>query len=589
MAPFPPFAGAFALDAARPGRSLFGLLHPYRKRVIALSLVFIVKDSPTWLLPVITAGAVDLVVAGGPLASIGWLSLGAAALVLQVYPTHLLFTRVYMSAVRSVAVSLRNAITARLQIISIGYLGRTSASVMQSKVVRDVENIELMFGQIGNPLGSATIVFCGATVITAFAVPQFLPVYALTIPAGIGVWWIMRGRTHRSNEDFRLQMEDFSREVGAMATLMPITRAHGLEAVAYQKVSRRAETIGVRGLGVDLVNGRFGALSWVALQLLATGCLLGSAAFAVTGVLPITPGDVVLLGTYFATLTGAVLTVLNVMPVVAKGRESLRSIAEVLNESDIEQNEGKTRVASVVGAYRIEDLTVQFSGSPEAALLGVSLNVSAGETVAFVGSSGSGKSTLVNAILGFVRPSSGRVLLDGQDINEIDLRSVRQFVSVVPQESVLFQGTVRENVTYGLSNVDERELYEALVQANAMDFIQALPEGWDTLVGERGTRLSGGQRQRIAVARALIRDPRILILDEATSALDSESEHAVQQALDRLMEGRTTFVIAHRLSTVRRADKIVVLERGTVIEMGTHEELIAREGRYSALWGLQHG
>ena len=196
---------------------------------------------------------------------------------------------------------------------------------------------------------------------------------------------------------------------------------------------------------------------------------------------------------------------------------------------------------------------------------------------------------MLNLVLGFLRPTGGRILLDGVDMQELDLRTARRFVSVVPQESVLFEGSIRENIAYGLEDVSDERIRQALADANALEFVDAQPQGLDTLVGERGARLSGGQRQRLAIARALIRDPRILLLDEATSALDPESEQLVKEALARLMAGRTTLVVAHRLSTIRRADRIVVLEHGRIVEQGSHGDLLDLEGRYADLHLTQAG
>jgi len=190
-------------------------------------------------------------------------------------------------------------------------------------------------------------------------------------------------------------------------------------------------------------------------------------------------------------------------------------------------------------------------------------------------------------VIGYVRPSSGRILLDGRDMNAIDLRTYRRFLSVVPQESILFEGTVHENITYGMHRVSNSVVETALRDANAWEFIQNLQDGVETTIGERGAKLSGGQKQRLAIARALIRNPRVLILDEATSSLDTESEALIQEALTRLMKGRTTFIVAHRLSTIRNADRIVVLEHGKIVENGKHAQLIRQDSVYARLQASQ--
>ncbi|MEM9536733.1 MAG: ATP-binding cassette domain-containing protein, partial [Cyanobacteria bacterium P01_E01_bin.45] len=216
-----------------------------------------------------------------------------------------------------------------------------------------------------------------------------------------------------------------------------------------------------------------------------------------------------------------------------------------------------------------------------------SLDVEPGETIAIVGPSGAGKSTLIKLIIGFIRPSSGQILLDGMDIHSLDLRSYRRWLSVVSQETVLLDGSVADNICFGLDDPAEEKLRLAAKDANAFDFISQLADGFDTYLGENGTKLSGGQRQRIAIARAMIRDPKILVLDEATSSLDSASETAIQQALETIAIDRTTFIIAHRLSTIRNADRIVVMDRGQIVEVGNHAQLLNNQGIYAQLHDLQ--
>lgn len=573
----------------RPGRSVLGLLARRPGRMTVAILAFACKEIPLWFLPVVTARIIDLVATGGEVSTVLiWFSV-AAVLLIQNYPMHIVYTRNFMTVVRDTGADLRNALAARLQSLSIGYHTRVSSSIVQTKVVRDVENVELMLQQVTHPLLSSTMVLIGAIVMTAIAVPQFLPVYALAVPIALVLRGALSRRSRARNEVFRREVEGFAARVGEMASLIPVTRAHGLEQTAVSRVQAGADGVRRAGLHLDMLNGHVASISWVAMQLLGLGCLVLAAIFALTGILPITPGEVVLLSTYFTLLTQGLTSLLMLIPVGARGLESMRSISEVLQEPDLEQNEGKRSVARVGGHLELQHVSHRYVEAERDAVHDVSLDITPGETVSFVGSSGSGKSTLLNLVLGFVRPTSGRILLDGADMQDLDLRTVRRSVSVVPQESVLFEGTIRENIAYGLDDVSEDRLREALRDANAAEFVDRLPDGWDTVVGERGARLSGGQRQRLAIARALVRDPRILLLDEATSALDPESEELVKEALNRLMRGRTTLVVAHRLSTIRQADRIVVLEHGEVVEIGGHDALVAAAGRYAHLHATQAG
>jgi subfamily B ATP-binding cassette protein MsbA len=256
--------------------------------------------------------------------------------------------------------------------------------------------------------------------------------------------------------------------------------------------------------------------------------------------------------------------------------------------TELDEDARRQPLGSVRGDVAFEDVWFSYrEGVP--VLKGVAFDAPAGSTTALVGSSGSGKSTLVSLVMAFNRPTAGRVLVDGRDLNDIRLGEYRAELGVVLQDNFLFDGTVAENIAFSRPTATRPEIEDAARQANCDEFVRGFPEGYDTVVGERGVRLSGGQRQRIAIARALLADPRILILDEATSSLDSESEALIQEALGRLRGGRTTFVIAHRLSTIRSADQILVLEAGEVVERGTHAELMAMPGgRYRALHDRQY-
>jgi len=567
-----------------PARLLRSGLRPARARLVVAAVAFVIKDSPLWVLPLVTASVIDTLVDGGDLADLGPAAALAAATIVANVLANAVYVRAFSKAVRHFGARLREALAARLQELSIGYHMRSSAAVAQTKVVRDVEAIEQMMQQTFGPVLSALTILVGASIATANRVPQFLPVFALAVPvAALLITWLRR-RTAAPNEAFRHSVENMSSSVGEMSSLLSITRAHGLESVSVRRVVDTSERVQEAGMSLDRLNGRFGAISWSSYQLLTLGCLFGAAIISISGLVEISVGEVVLLSSYFSLLTGSISSAFQVAPIVTKGVESRRSIVEVLEEPDVERNAGKPIVDNVGG--RLEFRAVTFSYGSGRVLKNIDLSIAPGQTVAFVGHSGSGKSTLINLALGFLRPTEGRVLLDGVDINTIDMRSARRFFSVVPQESVLFRGTIRENVAYGIDDVTDEMVTDALVNANA-GFVFDLRDGWHSTVGDRGAQLSGGQRQRLAIARALIRDPQVLILDEATAALDPKSEAEVRDALHRLSEHRTTLIVAHRLNTVRTADRIVVLNDGAIVESGSHEELLTLSGAYARLVAQQ--
>ena len=302
----------------------------------------------------------------------------------------------------------------------------------------------------------------------------------------------------------------------------------------------------------------------------------------------ITAGALIAFLTYAVNLANPVKRLSRVYGNIQKAMAAVDRVFDVIDlEETVKNKEGAKDLPEVKGAVTIKDVVFSYAKDKPPALKHLSLEVKPGEMVAFVGPSGAGKSTVANLIPRFYDVDSGEILIDGHDIRDVTLESLREQIGIVPQETLLFSSNVRENIRYGRLDATDEEVEAAAKAANADVFIKELQDGYDTLIGERGLNLSGGQRQRIAIARAILKNPRILILDEATSALDTESEKIVQAALDKLMVGRTSFVIAHRLSTIFHADHIYVIDNGEITEHGTHDELLKLGGLYYSLYQIQ--
>jgi ATP-binding cassette subfamily B protein len=572
-----------------PLRTLFYLYSSQKSRLVVAIVFFIIKQSPVWVMPLITANIIDIVTRGGPntLGSLWFNAMILAVLLVQNIPTHYLYIRSLSLAARTMETRLRSAIVHQLQHLSIGYYKIHSAGRLQSKVLRDVESIEQVTRLLYDGGLGAIVSMTVAVIVTALRAPLFLLIFAVTVPIAATILRSLRGALAERNTAFRLELERMSARVLEMTNLIPITRAHGLEEDEIERVDQTLWNVRRAGLELDYTTAFFNATSWVTFNMFNMGCLVFTSWAHFSGFIPITIGDIILLTGYFNSLTGAVMSLANMVPQIAKGFESIRSIGEVLECPDLEQNEGKQEVTKVHGELTFEAVSFRYPDSDEDAIRNFSLLVQAGETIALVGASGSGKTTILNLVIGFTRPTSGRILIDGLDMGSLDLRTYRRFLSVVPQETILFDGTIRENITYGQNSVSDKAVEAALRDANAMEFVEDLADGLNTSVGEKGARLSGGQKQRLSIARALIRNPRVLILDEATSALDTESEALIQEALERLMHNRTTFVVAHRLSTIRNAKRIVVMKHGRIVEIGTQAELLQKDGAYARLYARQ--
>ncbi|MEB3210656.1 MAG: ABC transporter ATP-binding protein [Leptolyngbyaceae bacterium] len=575
----------------RPFRTLFRLYRHDAKNLGLSQLFYVIKHSPEWIRPILVANIVDIIAAPTryELSALWFNGIILAILVAQNIPMHYLHVKFMSNATRNMEYNLRSAMTRRFQELSIGFYHQNSKGALQTKVTRDVESIQDLTRYVFQLVPSAVLTIAFALIATGIRASWFLIFFIGTVPVAATLVRSLRTPIRQRNRAFRKEIEHMSGRMVEMIQLIPVTRAHGAEEVEIERINDRLSSVRETAMRLDSINALAASSSWVTLRLFNGICLVVSAYLAYTGKLDITVGDVVLLTGYFDSLTGAIVQIMMSLPQIGKGFDAIRSVSDILECPDLEQNRGKRPIEKVRGEFVFDQVGFHYPTHDQQAIQRFSLHVPAGETIAIVGPSGAGKSTLLNLVIGFLRPTEGRILLDQHDMAELDLRTYRQFVSVVSQETILFHGTVRENVVYGATGIKEEHIQQAIAHANAAEFIEAMPDGLDTLIGEEGMKLSGGQRQRLAIARALIRNPRVLILDEATSALDTASEQQIQGALEYLMEGRTTFVVAHRLSTIRKADRIVVMKEGQMVEIGNHDRLVEQDGLYAHLHSLQVG
>jgi len=565
----------WSYNSQLPLRTLWRWTDCSTGRAIWMILVFAVKQLPAWTTPVLVGFLIDEVRTNPETWTRYWPLIAVQfVLIIQNVPVHTYFITQLSKLTRRLENRIRRALVTRLQQLSIPYHDDSESGELQAKVLRDVEQIQVLAHQLGEWGITALTTAVAMLIITISKQPLVLLIYVLLIPIMTLLTRKFRDRMKKENQAFRRNIESMNSEVSQMIDMIPVSRAHGVEDKAVNKVKAKIRHVGQTGRRLDRINAIFQASNWSTFQMFSLIMLLVMLTICARGLISI--GDVVVFQALFGQTFMLVNMVLNIYPQLAKGMESVRSIGEVLECPDLEYNQGKPDVPGVNGEIVYQDVGYTYRGAEAPAVQNVSLHVPAGQCLAVVGPSGGGKSTLLRLTIGFRRPTEGQILLDGLDMEEIDMRSWRRFISVVPQESVFFEGSIRENILFGTRTVDPDRFEEILDAANVREFIERLPEGLDSRIGESGARLSGGQRQRLAIARALVRDPQVIVLDEPTSALDVMSEKLVQEAIERLVKGRTTLIVAHRLSTIRNADKVVVMEQGQIVEAGTYDELSAR-------------
>lgn len=538
-------------------------------------------------LPIATANIINALVDNQPnKMDLIMLNAGIAGFLLLInYPLQIIYQKRLDYLTRSIEAKLRGSIVRKLQRLNIAFSKQMPSGKIQSKLMRDVDSIRASIIHVIR--WGTHIVVNLATIITVILIKgcwQLLVFFICCIPILILISSLRKGMREK-NRAYRIEMEKTTSKVVDMVDLIPVTKAHSVEEYEIKKMSKLLNKTAKSGYEIDFANNKFNTAVWLVVQCINVLCLLFIVYMAYNGYIRI--GDITLYQTYFSRLLDNANSVLSFLPQIMAGAEAINSVAEILKSDQVEDNENKIKIKELRGEFVFEDVGFKYDDDDQTILNGLSLKVNPGETIAFVGESGSGKSTAINLVTGFYFPTLGSLKIDGVSIKDIDLQSYRKHIAVVPQNSVLFSGTVRENITYGLPNTNEEFLQKIIDLACLRDVIDNLPKGLDTFVGEHGYNLSGGQRQRISIARALIRNPKVIIFDEATSALDTVSEKHIQTAIDNLSKDKTTFIVAHRLSTIKNADKIAVIDGGKCVEFGTYDELVAKKGAFYKFRQLQ--
>ncbi len=563
----------------------YGYLRPYRRLAAGAYLLVFAINGVALIIPQVVRSIVDEGIGQGDLTLLTGSVLALLGLTLLKGLLSFLQGRWTETASQGVAYDLRKAIHRKLSALSFSYHDRAQTGQLLSRAIQDVERIRFLTGRASLRMVEAVTLLIGTTLLLIWMNPRLAVLTMGTMPLLTYVAFEFGRRYRPLSLDIQQQLAVLTTRLEQNLRGSRVVKAFAQEEAEMTRFGREnerwfslsAEAARIRSVNVPLIDLIASAgvvfIIWYGGSLVIHGQL--------------TLGELVAFSTYLAQLVQPVRRLGMIIPALAMAAAAGERIFEILDaESEVEEAPDAIPLPAVLGLLRFEGVSFAYFGR-HPVLCDLSFEALPGQVVALLGATGSGKSTIINLIPRFYDPTCGRITIDGHDICGVTLNSLRNQVGIVLQETTLFAATIRENIAFGSPGASEEEIIAAAKAAQAHDFILEMPRGYDTEVGERGVTLSGGQKQRIAIARALLKDPRILILDDATSSVDTETEQLIQSALAHLMQGRTSFVIAQRLSTVRMADLILVLERGRIAARGSHEELLHTSGLYTEIYYRQ--